>query len=201
VLAFIAIILFGALASCASTAYAMPTDAAQYKRTLIREAHIAWGLNAPVATFAGQIHQESHWRTNAVSAVGAQGLAQFMPATASWISGAYKWGEPQANNPTWAIRALVNYDKWLSDRIKARDDCNRMAMTLSAYNGGLGWVIKDQQLASAKGADSQVWFNQVEKFNAGRTQASIAENRAYPRNILYRWQPLYTGWGMGVACA
>ncbi|WZB64465.1 lytic transglycosylase domain-containing protein [Achromobacter xylosoxidans] len=44
-------------------------------------------MDAPVSTFAAQIHQESAWRPGAVSAVGAQGMAQFMPATSSWIAG------------------------------------------------------------------------------------------------------------------
>ena len=33
-----------------------------------------WGLGAPISVFAAQVHQESAWRPEAVSHVGAQGL-------------------------------------------------------------------------------------------------------------------------------
>jgi hypothetical protein len=184
-----------------STACAdVPREAVQYQRDLIRNARFAWGIDAPVATFAAQIHQESRWRPAAVSPVGAAGLAQFMPATATWISGAYRMGAAEPYNPAWALRALVTYDRHLWDRIKAADSCSRMAMTLSAYNGGLGWVYRDQQLAARSQIDRGRWFGHVELVNAGRSQAAIRENRGYPRNILMRWQPIYANWGGGITC-
>lgn len=181
-------------------ALAEPAAAKPHQRTLVRTAHNAWGLDAPVATFAAQIHQESMWRVDAKSPVGAQGMAQFMPATSEWISGLYRWGEAQPYNPGWSMRALVTYDRWLWVRIKALDDCERMAMTLSAYNGGLGWVYRDQRLAAAAGKDPARWFGHVEHHSA-RAGWAMWENRGYPRNILTRWQPLYAHWGPGVACA
>lgn len=178
---------------------AIPRDAMRHQLTLKREAHQVWGLQAPVATFAAQVHQESRWRTNAASPVGAQGMAQFMPATARWISGIdgqLATGDTQ--NPTWALRALVVYDKWLWDRIKAFDDCNRMAFTLSAYNGGLGWVYRDQALASSSGLDKLTWWSSAETVNAGRSAANWQENRHYPQVILFKHQPIYAAWGPGV---
>ena len=73
-------------------------------------------------------------------------------------------------------------------------------MTLASYNGGLGWILRDKRLASAKGADPLAWFDSVERFNAGRSVAAFRENRDYPRRILFRWSPLYerSGWGTGV---
>ena len=50
-----------------SVAAQIPPDAAKYKRDLIRNARLIWGLDAPTATFAGQIHQESApraWRSS-----------------------------------------------------------------------------------------------------------------------------------------
>lgn len=179
----------------------VPRDAVRHQLTLKREAHRVWGLQAPVATFAAQVHQESRWRTNAASPVGAQGMAQFMPATARWISGIdgqLATGDTQ--NPTWALRALVVYDKWLWDRIKAFDDCNRMAFTLSAYNGGLGWVYRDQALASSSGLDKLTWWSSAATVNAGRSAANWQENRHYPQVILFKHQPIYAAWGPG-ACA
>jgi soluble lytic murein transglycosylase-like protein len=191
------------LAMC-SPAHAsnISSDATKYKRDLIRQSHHVWGLNAPVATFAAQIQQESAWRTDAKSHVGAQGLAQFMPSTAKWIAGAYpQLSDNQPTNPTWALRALVTYDKWLYQRTSAVNHCNQMAKVLSAYNGGLGWVYKDQALAKSKGDDPSYWWDSVEKYNAGRSAANFTENRDYPQRILTRHEPSYikAGWGLG-AC-
>lgn len=194
-----------ALCAC-QPAYAdsIPRDAEQYRRTLVRAAHAEWGLDAPIATLAAQVHQESTWRANARSQVGAQGLAQFMPTTSAWMAQLYPntLGANQPLNPGWALRALVTYDRWLSQRIQARGPCEKWAFVLSAYNGGLGWVQKDTRQASAKGADKLAWFDSVERHNAGRSAANFRENRNYPRAILLRWEPLYAaaGWGAGV-CA
>jgi hypothetical protein len=129
-------------------------------------------------------------------------MAQFMPATATWWC--QRMGTAGSDclpaNPTWALRSLVGYNKFLFERLKAADDCNRMAFTLSAYNGGLGWVIRDKALASAKGADPLVWFGNVEAVNAGRSVSAFTENRGYPAIILKRFAPLYAQamWGQGV---
>lgn len=178
-----------------------PAAAQQYRNDVIRNARLVWGLNAPVADFAAQLHQESGWNPHAVSPVGAQGLAQFMPATALWISGLMP--ELKANqpfNPAWSIRALTKYDRWIWQRVNAANDCQRMAMTLSGYNGGLGWVQRDQRLATERGLDGQRWFDHVATVNAGRTAANWRENRHYPQHILLELAPRYLTWG-GRSCA
>ncbi|AWF65206.1 transglycosylase SLT domain-containing protein [Pseudomonas aeruginosa] len=146
----------------------------------MRSAHAEWGLSAPIATFAAQVHQESRWRADARSPVGAQGLAQFMPGTAEWIAGLYP-GALGTNQPfiqaghcaRWYLRPL------LYDRNQASSECDRWAFVLSAYNGGQGWVNRDRRLASASGADQLAWFDSVERFNAGRSAANFRENRNY----------------------
>lgn len=182
-------------------AQGVPEAAKPYRSDIIRNARAVIGLDAPIALFAAQIHQESAWRPGAVSRVGATGLAQFMPATADWISTLFP--ELASNtpfNPSWALRALVRYDDWLYRRIRAADVCQRWAMALSAYNGGLGWIARDQRLASSKGLDPLIWFDAVETVNAGRSAANFKENRGYPRVIIYRHQTRYVqaGWGAGV---
>ena len=184
-----------------ASADALPRNAQHYQRDLTRHARNIWGMDAPVAMFGAQIHQESRWRTDAQSTVGAQGIAQIMPGTAEWVAGAYKLGEPQPYSPGWAMRALVNYDRYLWQQIDAANPCERAAMMLSAYNGGLGWVYRDQQLAAKNGHDRRRWFSMVELFNAGRSKANFDENRNYPRVILIRWQPIYTSWGGTITCS
>jgi soluble lytic murein transglycosylase-like protein len=188
------------VASCTygNTAHAqpIPREAQRYQLTLKREAQLAWGIQAPVATFAAQVHQESRWRLNARSPVGAEGLAQFMPATANWIGGLYpSLADRAPTNPTWALRALVTYDKWLADRIRADDECQDMAFALSAYNGGLGWVYKRQKLSDQPG----LCLGATCQINPGITAASQQENQHYPELILRRYEPLYASWGNG-AC-
>ncbi|AQZ95547.1 transglycosylase SLT domain-containing protein [Halopseudomonas phragmitis] len=180
----------------------VPRAAEQYRRDLVRVAQWQFGLGAPVATLAGQIHQESAWRHSAVSPAGAQGLAQFMPATGRWMAEIYprRLGPADPFNPGWALRAMVTYNQWHLDRIQAHTHCEKWAMALAAYNGGLGWINRDKRLASASGADPLTWFDSVERFNAGRSAANFRENRDYPRRILERWEPMYVraGWGRGV---
>lgn len=179
----------------------LPSDALQYRRTLVRAAHQGWGLDAPIATFAAQVHQESRWNASARSRVGAQGLAQFMPATADWMADLYPetLGAAAPYQPAWALRALVAYNRWLYVRTQGNTPCDHWAFVLSAYNGGLGWVLRDQQQARQAGADAGRW-EAVAPFNAGRSAANFRENRQYPRLILQRFEPLYVSaqWGAGV---
>lgn len=179
----------------------IPRAAAQHKATLTRAAHAYWGLNAPVSVFAAQIHTESWWRNDTVSHVGAQGLAQFMPATAAWLPTVMpETGKPAPFNPGWSIKALCAYDRWLWERVGAWSDFERMAFTLSAYNGGHGWVLRDKAKARKLGKDDRRWFNHVENVNSGRSRAAFAENRQYPRRILQERQQVYAkaGWGPGI---
>lgn len=198
--AVILAILF--ITACHPVLASVLADAARYKRDLIRVSHAQWGLDAPIATFAAQIHQESQWKSNACSPVGAQGLAQFMPGTSKWIAGVYPdtLGQNQPYNPTWALQALVNYNHWHYQRISANTECDRWAFVLSAYNGGLGWVQRDRKKAHSQGLDKATYWGVVESVNAGRSAANFKENRGYPNRIIKRWQPVYqaAGWGIGV---
>ncbi|MBM4321600.1 MAG: lytic transglycosylase domain-containing protein, partial [Deltaproteobacteria bacterium] len=95
----------------------------------MREAEARWGLGAPVSRFAAQLQAESSWRPTASSGV-ADGLAQFTPGTAAWISRAYpELGPPAPFSPRWALRALVLYDRHLFEAITGTaTDCDRWAM-------------------------------------------------------------------------
>lgn len=178
----------------------VPRAAYQYQRDLIRNARVVWGIAAPIATFAAQIHQESGWRADAKSKY-ASGLAQFTPATADWISQLYagELGANQPLNPSWALRALVVYDDRLWKVIIAVNGCERMAMTLSSYNGGLGWLQRDIKLAKDAGADPARWFDNVEHYS-NRAQWAVEENRGYPRRILLKLEKLYARWGPTTGC-
>lgn len=187
---FLAVTMFSAPAEAAE----MPRAAKHYQRQLTREARAVWGMDAPVPVFAGQIHQESGWRIDAVSRVGARGLSQFMPGTARWIHAAYadELASLEMYSPAWAIRAMVLYDRYLWDRtVLAADDCERMAFTLGQYNGGERWMLKRRALAE----DPTRCLDAACDINPGIKASNQRENREYPRRILLRHQPLYAGWG------
>ena len=168
-------------------AQGIPDRANAYRRDLTRQSRLVWGLDAPVATFAAQIHQESGWRPDARSPY-AHGLAQFTPATAEWIGEIDPaLADAATGNPTWALRALVTYDKWLHERV-AGAPCPRMQLALRAYNGGLGYIRKE--VATGKPC------------SAFRAEWACRENLDYPIRILRDLEPRYVlaGWGRG-ACA
>lgn len=187
----------------AAHAATVPAAAQPWQRTVTREARAVWGLPAPVSLFGAQIHQESAWRADARSPYAA-GLAQFTAATAADMARWYPaLGPADVYNPRWAIRALVRYDHRLYSSITdTASDCDRWAMTLSAYNGGPGWLTRDRALCTrVSGCDPSRWWGHV----AGQTQRAAwarTENRAYPDRILHLWQPLYldAGWAGPVVC-
>lgn len=173
----------------------LPREALQHRAELKRQAHMVWGLDAPVAVFAAQIHQESLWRADARSPVGALGLTQFMPATARWMCDVDRaLCGPTPMNPTWALRALVVYDRWLWQRIRADDDCERMAFALASYNGGLGHTLRRQRMSLAPG----VCLGKTCQINPGILPANQRENEHYPRVILLQHQSLYRTLGPGL---
>lgn len=190
--------LVAVVADAARAETSIPKRAEQYRAVLVRSARATWGLDAPVALFAAQIHTESRWKADDRSPVGAMGLAQFMPSTARWMPGIDPTLAPPAPyNPGWSIRAMLRYDLWLYSRAAGTNDYQRMAFALSGYNGGEGWVNRDKKLAGRKGFDPGRWFGNVEKVNAGRSAANWRENRNYPRLILEEHQFAYerAGWG------
>lgn len=196
--AFLVVLAAIVLIAMSATAHAqdVPRAALKHRADLVRVAHAEWGLDAPIAALAAQVHQESGWNPEAVSRVGAQGMAQFMPATTRWWCGLsdIPAAECIPTNPTWALRALVGYDRWLFDRVRGPSEFDRMWATLRAYNGGLGhW----QAEAKSAGAYSRQAVDAA-CGSARRAVTHCAESLGYPRRILLVLQPRYLTWGRGV---
>ena len=188
-----------ALGYCSQAHAQVPEAANLHRRTLLRAAQTEWGLGAPVAVFAAQVHQESAWKPEAVSRVGARGLAQFMPSTASWWCDINRLAaaDCQPHNPTWALRSLVGYDKYLFDRTPARySDYDRMWVALRGYNGGLGhWSNEARATGLALPNRAQV---DAACGKARRAALHCPENLGYPRRIMVDLQPRYRTWGPGL---
>jgi len=184
-------------AAQAAETQAIPSAAIKYRADLTRIAHAGWGLDAPIPAFAAQIHQESAWNPQAVSRVGATGMAQFMPATASWWCELNKLSASacQPTNPAWAMRALMGYDKWLYDRVYGATELDRLWAAFRSYNGGLGhW---QQEAATVKPARDHITVDGA-CGAVKRGRAHCAENLGYPQRILIELQPRYLAWGRGV---
>jgi soluble lytic murein transglycosylase-like protein len=200
------------IAAIAARAGGVPETCRPLQRTIEAEAFAAFGPNAPVPLFAAQIQQESACRADAFSAAGAQGLAQFMPATARDMARRYprELGPADPYNTHWAIAAQVRYMRDLV-RMPWRTDCDTWAAKLSAYNGGEGNLQRDQGMCRAQRvpdpdrcapcADDRWWSN-VELHSA-RSAAAFRENRGYPRRILLMLMPDYitAGYGRGIDCS
>ena len=72
----------------------------------------------------GLIWQESRFSPTAVSQAGAQGIAQFMPATARWR------GLINPFDPHWSIRESA---RWLGE---LRAQFGNLGLAAAAYNAG-----------------------------------------------------------------
>ncbi|MBA2128438.1 transglycosylase SLT domain-containing protein [Stenotrophomonas sp. S4] len=180
---------------------------ALYRHRVEQAASRAWGVNASSARLAAQLHQESAFRANARSPVGAQGIAQFMPSTARWIATIYPADLAGFDpwNPQQAILAAALYDRWLFDRVAEysqgrMSNCSRWAFTFRAYNGGEKALNRERALAYTSGVDANDW-RAVERFRA-RADWAHRENTGYPRRILLTLEPAYlaAGWTGAATC-
>ncbi|MDT8428509.1 MAG: transglycosylase SLT domain-containing protein [Pseudomonadales bacterium] len=185
------------IASQAAAAAEIPATAWRYQHTLTAIAQREFGLPAPAALLAAQVHQESSWRADARSPY-AGGLAQFTPDTIAWLSRTYKDIPPDAAfNPDAALAALARYNRHIYDRqaLPAHTECDRWAFVLSGYNGGPGWIDRDRRLCTASGqCDNTRWFGHVE-YHSERAEWAMQENRHYPRRILGELHARYLGAG------
>src|SRR5947208_6143246 len=82
----------------------------------------------PIDFFTRLIWQESRFDPTAVSRAGAQGVAQFMPATATWRG---------LSNPFDALEAIPKSAKLLRD---LRREFGNLGLAAAAYNAGSGRV-------------------------------------------------------------
>ena len=95
--------------------------------------------------YVAQLQAESSWNPEAVSPVGARGLAQVMPKTWEEIASEIDVG----HNPfvaADAIRAGAYYDSKMFGIFKApRPEEERLSLGLASYNAGAGSVIRCQK--------------------------------------------------------
>lgn len=161
-----------------------------------------WGVDGSPALLAAQLHQESHWDANAESGVGAEGLAQIMPATGRWLAAAFPAvGAYDPWDPAWSINAAAVYDHWLYVRNPGATPCAHWAFTFSAYNGGETLLHREQALAADYGRNPLLWFGNTGEYRA-RSMPAWRQNRGYVWVILREIEPAYVaaGWSGEVVC-
>ncbi|MEH3077139.1 MAG: lytic transglycosylase domain-containing protein [Quadrisphaera sp.] len=95
----------------------------------------------PAPVFAAQITQESGWKPDAVSPVGARGLGQFMPGT--WAEHAVdaNGGGAVITDPADSLASAASYDCYLLEQVTGRGYReDPVSLMLAAYNAGPGTV-------------------------------------------------------------
>jgi murein DD-endopeptidase MepM/ murein hydrolase activator NlpD len=114
---------------------------AAYEPLVLRAAQTCPGISAPL--LAAQLEAESGWKPRAVSPVGAQGLAQFMPGT--WIGEGVDGDGDGRRDPFNAADAIASQASFMCQLLAAvtADTSltgDRLDLALAAYNAGLGAV-------------------------------------------------------------
>jgi len=174
-----------------------PPNANQYIPLIKRELSRYWKDLCPKELIPAQIEKESGWKVRAERKVGREygfGLSQitivkgrfnnFLEAKRRWKKELKDWTWNNRFEPKFHIRFMILYDKALYSKMTfAEDNFQRLAFTLSAYNGGIGWLLADRRLAKEKGYNPNVWFCNVEMVSK-RSKSSFRINRYYVRSIL-----------------
>lgn len=203
----------------------MPARAYMYVPLLVEHQKNIWP-DAPIPSFlAAQIEQEScitvthpkcwnptvQYKTSrewgrglgqTTTAYRADGSIRFdkqaelrnrFPSLSGWT--AANWADPN-----YQLIAVVESDRWAYDRIRnAATTVDRLAFTLSGYNGGEVGVLRDRALcANTVGCDPAKWFGHVELNSIksklpqpGYKTSFYSINREYVLNILVLRRPKY----------
>lgn len=99
--------------------------------------------------YKAQLHAESALNPDAVSPVGAKGIAQFMPKTWMQVKKQLSFSRhASSKDPYYAVYAGAYYmsrliGKWTSPR----PDADRYCLALASYNAGAGNLFKAQKAA------------------------------------------------------
>ena len=121
-------------------------------------------------------YQESCLNHNVRSKAGAIGILQVMPATGKQM-GVGDIHKLEAN-----IHTGIKYRRFMVDQYykdEPMDEFNKELFAIAAYNAGPGRIDKFRKLASKRGLDPNLWFNNVELIAAekiGRETVTYVSN-------------------------
>ncbi|MDA0706913.1 MAG: transporter substrate-binding domain-containing protein [Proteobacteria bacterium] len=130
--------------------------------------------------------QESGFRQDARSEVGAIGVMQVMPSTAADRAVAIDNIEVLENNVHAGTKylAVLRSDYFADEEL---DPTEQMLFTMAAYNAGPNRINRLRGVAATRGLDPNVWFNNVELVVAAQVGR---ETTNYVSNI-YRYYIVY----------
>jgi hypothetical protein len=199
-----------------------PAGALAHLPTLAAEITAHWPQASPRSALAAQVEQETcysltHrkcWSPTAELKTAREygfGLGQLTVTSRFDNFAAARDLHPSLRDWQWTdrydatrqLRTMVLMDRGAYRRLSGvPDNWQRLAMTLSAYNGGTSGVLADRRLcASIGGCDPDQWFGHVERHSlkaktktAGYGQSFFAINREYVRNVLYVRRGRYVQW-------
>lgn len=115
---------------------------------LIQQAAVKYLPGIDWRLLKAQLFQESGLNPKAVSPAGAQGIAQFMPATWADVSKRAGYEGMSAWDPEAAIPVAAFYMAELRAKWKApRPDIDRHCLAMASYNAGFGNILKAQEKA------------------------------------------------------
>jgi len=149
-----------------------------------------------------QVAQESAFRPMAISASGAKGLLQLMPATDLEIDGEVDGFDVEGN-----LKDGITYLKTQYDHFKEiPDSLDRIRFALASYNCGRGYINVALELARRQQACDlrypngkyppgtwQTWettrtFLAVDGCKVGGKQADYRQTWAYVEKIMTQWR-------------
>lgn len=147
----------------------------------IKRFHESFNLPYDWRLLKAQLYQESRLDPEAVSPVGACGLAQFMPGT--WNQYLNKCSYPpgiKRTDPYVSIHLCAHYMRDLLAQWKApRPLEDKYNLALASYNAGLGNILKAQ-----KQANNAALYNDIIIHLNGITGSDYAkETKNYVRKI------------------
>ncbi len=199
-----------------------PAAALPYLPVLAQEAATHWPDMSPRSVLAAQVEQETCpslkspkcWNPRTELKTSREygfGLGQLTVtdrfdnfAAARGLDITLRdWQWADRYDATRQLRTLVLMDRGAYRRLSViGDHWQRLAMTLSAYNGGLGGVLADRRLcASIDDCDPQQWFGHVEAHSLKSRikpreygQSFFDINRGYVRNVLTVRRGRYAPW-------
>lgn len=218
----ICLVLAAVILGVRPVAASVPENAKLYLPILIQEQQRHWSDAPMPSALASQVEQETcrslrHpecWSPHATLRTSREygfGLGQltvtsrfnaFAEMTARHAS-LKSWRWENRFDPQMQARALVL--KMKDNYVAIKDTHNewgRLAMALSAYNGGLGGLNQDRRLCRATpGCDPSRWSGNVERTSykakiavSGYGKSFFAINREYVRNVMTVRRPKYDAW-------
>ncbi len=131
-----------------------------------------------------QLNQESLLDSTAISSAGAQGIAQFMPAT--WREVSKEMDFPEFATPfnsLYAIKASAYYmQKLCLGWTAEREEADRYCLALASYNAGFSNMLKAQK-AAGMASD----YNSIIKALPHVTNEHAKETIQYVEKIFEYW--------------